>query len=151
MWVHRVGHWRVLLALLCSAGTKSLSLPGRSRLLQFPSPVFLGLILLPSSRGHKRTFLLLDSLIAMGAMLSIAWFLLLGSLAQTPAESVLAKFLGLYYPTTDIALLSCIVFLLLRGPDRISQAPARRVSLLVLGLGLGVYAISDFNFNVLQN
>ena len=117
----------------------------------FPPLVFLGLILLPSSRGHKRTFLLLDSLIAMGAMLSIAWFLLLGSLAQTPAESFLAKFLGLYYPTTDIALLSFIVFLLLRGHDHISQARARRVSLLLLGLGLCVYAISDFNFNVQQN
>ena len=117
-----------------------------------PLLFFWGLILQPSSRrDHKRVFLLLDSLIAMGALLSIAWFLLLGSLAQTPAESALAKFLGLYYPTTDIALLSCVIFLLLRGPDRLYQAPARRVGLLVAGIGLAVFAVSDFYFNVAQN
>ena len=105
--------------------------------------VFAALILQPFSKSsNKRTFLILDSLITMGALLSIAWFLLLGSLAQTPAKSPLAKFLGLYYPTTDIALLSSTLFLLLRGPDRAYQAPSRRISLLVLGLGLGVYPTS---------
>ena len=118
----------------------------------FSPLVFAALILQPFSKSsNKRTFLILDSLITMGALLSIAWFLLLGSLAQTPAESPLAKFLGLYYPTTDIALLSSTLFLLLRGPDWAYQAPSRRISLLVLGLGLGVYATSDFFFNVLQN
>ena len=117
-----------------------------------PPLFFWGLIMLPSSKSdNKRVFLLLDSLIAMGALLSIAWFLLLGSLAQTPGESGLAKFLGLYYPTTDIALLSCIIFLLLRGPDRLYQVPARRVGLLVVGIGLVIFAVSDFYFNVQQN
>ncbi len=112
--------------------------------------VFLGLILQPFSKsGRRRVFLVLDSLIAMGALLSIAWFLLLGPLTQTPTESLLAKILGLYYPTSDVALLSCTIFLLLRGRDRIYRAPARRIGLLVLGLGLGVYAISDFLFNVI--
>ena len=117
-----------------------------------PPLLFWGLILQPSTkRDNRRVFLLLDSLIAMGALLSIAWFLLLGSLAQSPAESVLAKFLGLYYPTTDVALLSCIIFLLLRGQDRLYQTPARRVGLLVAGLGLAIFAVSDFYFNVQQN
>lgn len=115
--------------------------------------VFLGLILQPFSKSeaHKRRFLLLDSLIAMGALLSIAWFLLLGSLAQTPAESVLGKFLGLYYATADIALLSCIIFLLLRGSDAVYLASARRTSLMVVGLGICIFAASDFLFNVLNN
>lgn len=115
--------------------------------------VFFGLFLQPStsSKRNKRTFLVLDSLIAMGALLSIAWFLLLGSLAQTPAESLLGKFLGLYYPTTDIALLSYTVSLLLRGRDPIYLVNARRISLLLVVLGLTVYAISDFLFNILQN
>jgi hypothetical protein len=96
--------------------------------------------------------LLLDSLISTGALLSIAWFLLLGSLlTQTSVETTFAKVLGLYYPISDIALLSCIIFLFLRGQDRISQIRARRISLLVVGCGLGMYAISDFLFNVLQN
>src|SRR5437762_6160951 len=116
----------------------------------FSPLVFLGLILQPFSKtDRKRVFLLLDSLIALGALLSIAWFLLLGPLAQTPSGSILAKFLGLYYPTSDVALLSCTIFLLLRGSDRLYQAPARRISLLVLGCGLGIYAISDFLFNIM--
>jgi hypothetical protein len=48
-------------------------------------------------------------------------------------------------------LLSCVIFLLLRGHDRVYLARARRVSLLVVGLGLSVYAASDFVFNVLVN
>ena len=118
----------------------------------FPPLVFAGLILLPSSKSNqKRRFFVLDSLIAMGALLSIAWFLLLGSLAQTPAESVLAKVLGLYYPTADVALVSCIVFLLLRGASEGHQASARRISLLVAVLGLCVFTCSDFIFNVQNN
>jgi hypothetical protein len=117
-----------------------------------PPLVFLGLLLQPSSgTGRRRLLVLLDSFISMGSILAIAWFLLLGSLAQAPGEATLAKFLGLYYPTTDIALLSCVVFLLLRGQEGIYQAPARRTSLLVLGLGLCVFATSDFLFNVQQN
>ncbi len=113
--------------------------------------IFFGLFLRPFSKSGNRMFLLLDSLIAMGALLAIAWFLLLGPLAQTPAESLLGKILGLYYPTADVALLSCIVFLLIRGQDRLTQVRARRVSLLVFGLGLSVYASADFLFNVLVN
>ena len=117
-----------------------------------PPLVFFGLIWQPSSQtGRRRVLILFDSLISMGSLLAVAWFLLLGSLAQAPGETHLAKFLGLYYPTTDMALLSCIVFLLLRGQERIYQAPARRISLLVLGLGLCVFATSDFLFNVQQN
>lgn len=118
----------------------------------FPPLVFAGLILQPFSRsGQKQTFILLDSLVAMGALLSIAWFLLLGSLAQTPAESGLAKVLGIYYPTADVALVSCIVFLLLRGSGDGYQASARRISLFVAVLGLCLFTSSDFLFNVQNN
>jgi hypothetical protein len=118
----------------------------------FPPLLFLGLILQPFSKqtDRKRLFLLLDSLIAMGALLSIAWFLLLGPLAQAPTQSVAAKLVGLYYPTSDVALLSCTIFLLLRGTDQFS-IQAHRISLLILGLGLSLFAVSDFLFNVLQN
>src|SRR5437764_1131343 len=118
----------------------------------FPPLVFCGLFLL-SAAGNKRgrIFFLLDSLISMGALLSIAWFLLLGSLAQTPTQSMLAKVLGLYYPTTDTMLLSCTIFLLLRERDAVYQATARRISLLVVVLGLTIFATSDFIFNLQQN
>ncbi|TME08425.1 MAG: hypothetical protein E6I80_10035 [Chloroflexi bacterium] len=118
----------------------------------FPLLVFTGLLLQPSSgTGRKRLLLLLDSLICMGSILAIAWYLLLGSLAQAPGEANIAKFLGLYYPISDTALLSCVLFLLLRGQGRAYQATARRVSLLVMGLGLCFFVFSDFLFNVQQN
>ncbi len=118
----------------------------------FPLLVFTGLLLQPSSgTGRKRLLLLLDSLICMGSILAIAWYLLLGSLAQAPGEANIAKFLGLYYPISDTALLSCVLFLLLRGQGRAYQATARRVSLLVIGLGLCFFVFSDFLFNVQQN
>ncbi len=118
----------------------------------FPVLVFAGLLLQPSSgAGRKRTMLLLDSFIAMGSILAIAWYLLLGSLAQAPGEANLAKLLGIYYPTADTALLSCVIFLLMRGQGRAYQATARRTSLMVLGLGLCFFVFSDFLFNVQNN
>jgi hypothetical protein len=118
----------------------------------FPLLVFAGLLLQPpSGAGRKRLLILLDSLISMGSILAIAWYLLLGSLAQAPGEANLAKFLGLYYPITDTALLSCVIFLLLRGQGLAYQATARRVSLLVIGLGLCFFVFSDFLFNIQQN
>jgi hypothetical protein len=106
----------------------------------------------PSSEsGGRRFILLMDSLISMGSILAIAWYLLLGSLAQMPGEANLAKFLGLYYPIADTALLSCVVFILLRNQGSRYQATARRTSLLVVGLGLCFFVTSDFIFNIQQN
>jgi hypothetical protein len=118
----------------------------------FPILLFAGLLLQPAADAQgKRIVLIMDSLISMGSIFALAWYLLLGSLAQAAGEANLAKFLGLYYPIADTALLSCIVFLLLRGQGRIYQSTARRMSLLVLGLGLCFFVGSDFFFNVLQN
>lgn len=117
-----------------------------------PPLVFIGLLLQPSSGiGRSRFLTLLDSLIAMSSLLVIGWFLLLGSLALASNENVLAKFLGLYYPTSDIALLSSVVLLLLRGQGSLYQTTARRISFLVFGIGLCFFAASDFVFNVQQN
>src|SRR6202043_3321421 len=118
----------------------------------FPLFIFTGLLLQPPSEsGSKRLLVLMDSLISMGSILAIAWYLLLGSLAQAPGEANLAKFLGLYYPVADTALLSCVIFLLLRGQGRTYQATARRAGLLVIGLGLCFFVFSDFIFNVQNN
>ncbi len=118
----------------------------------FPLLAFTALLLLPSPNiKSKRFILLMDSLISMGSIFAIAWYLLLGSLAQAPGEANLAKFLGIYYPVSDIALLSCVVFLLLRGQGSIYKVRARRISLLVVGLGLCFFVTSDFIFNIQQN
>ena len=96
----------------------------------FPLLVFAGLLLQPpSGAGRKRLLILLDSLISMGSILAIAWYLLLGSLAQAPGEANLAKFLGLYYPITDTALLSCVMFLLYSSP---CQSPRNRAGFMLL-------------------
>jgi hypothetical protein len=117
-----------------------------------PPLLFAGLLLQPSSGiGSQRLLMMFDSLVAMGSMLTIGWSLLLGSLALASGQDLLAKFLGLYYPTTDIALLSCVVLLLFRGRGSLYQATARRVSLIVIGVGLCFFASSDFIFNVQQN
>ncbi len=118
-----------------------------------PPLIFLGLLLQPSpGSGRSRLLLLLDSLIAMGSLFAITWYLVLGaSLALASAQDPLAKFLGLYYPTSDIPLLTCVVLLLLRSPGRVYQATARRMSLLVVGLGLCFFVTSDFFYNMLQN
>lgn len=117
-----------------------------------PPLIFIGLLIQPSSgSGRARLLVLLDSLISMGSILAIAWFLLLGSEAQAAGEDNLAKFLGLYYPITDMALLSCIVFLILRGQGRLYEANARRISLLLVGIGICVFAVSDFNYNIQNN
>ncbi len=50
-----------------------------------------------------------------------------------------------------VALLSCVVIMLLRGQGRLYQATARRAALIVVGIGLCFFVISDFTFNVLQN
>jgi hypothetical protein len=118
----------------------------------FPPLAFTGLLLLPSPNMKSRRFILLmDSLISMGSIFALSWYLLLGSLAQAPGEANLAKFLGMYYPVSDTALLSCVVFLLLRGQGNVYQVRARRISLLVLGLGLCFFVSSDFIFNIQQN
>ena len=118
----------------------------------FPLLAFTGLLLQPSPGANtRRLLLLLDSLVAMGSILALAWYLLLGSLAQAPGEANLAKFLGLYYPIADTALLSCVVFLLMRGQGRTYLATARRAGLLVIGLGLCFFVFSDFLFNIQNN
>jgi hypothetical protein len=117
-----------------------------------PPLFFSGLLLLPSSGiGSRRLLMMFDSLIAMGSMLAIGWALLLGSLALASGQDMLAKFLGLYYPTADIALLSCVVLLFFRSRGSLYQATARRVSLIIIGIGLCFFASSDFIFNVQQN
>ena len=118
----------------------------------FPLLAFTAVLLLPSPNvKSKRFILLMDSFISMGSIFAIAWYLLLGSLAQAPGEANLAKFLGIYYPVSDTALLSCVVFLLLRGQGSIYKVRARRISLLVVGLGLCFFVTSDFIFNIQQN
>ncbi len=149
MWGIGECFWRYYVLALHQSPFPSLADVGYSAL---PILVFAGLLLQPSlNKENNRPFIILDSLIAMGSLLAIGWALLLGSLATASSENLLAKTLGLYYPTSDIALLSIVIFLLLRAQGAYDNVKARRYGLLILGLGLSVFAISDFLFNVQQN
>ncbi len=141
--------WRYYVLILHQSPFPSRADVGYSAL---PILVFAGLLMQPAlNKEHNRSFIVLDSLIAMGSLLAIGWALLLGSLASASNENMLAKILGLYYPTSDIALLSCVIFLLLRAQGAYDYIRARRYSLLILGLGLSIFAVSDFLFNVQQS
>ena len=139
MWGIGEGFWRYYFAL----GQNPFPSLADIGYASFPPLVLLGLLLSFSRIGSQRLLVLLDSLIAMGSILAISWYLLLGSLAQASGETTLAKFLGLYYPTADVALVSCVIFFLLCRPEPVFHTPARRVSLLVLGCGLGLLLLSD--------
>ncbi len=149
MWGIGECFWRYYVLVLHQSPFPSWADAGYSAL---PILVFAGLLLQPAlNKENNRPFIVLDSLIAMGSLLAIGWALLLGSLATASNEDMLAKFLGLYYPTSDIALLSCVIFLLLRAQGAYDTIRARRYSLLILGLGLSIFAVSDFLFNVQQS
>jgi signal transduction histidine kinase len=139
MWGIGEGFWRYSFAL----GQNPFPSLADIGYASFPPLVLLGLLLSFSRIGSQRLLVLLDSLIAMGSFLAISWYLLLGSLAQASGETTLAKFLGLYYPTADVALMSCVIFFLLCRQEPAFQTPARRVSLLVLGCGLSLLLLSD--------
>ena len=141
MWGIGEGFWRYSFAL----GQNPFPSLADIGYASFPPLVLLGLLLSFSRIGSQRLLVLLDSLIAMGSFLAIAWYLLLGSLAQTSGETTLAKFLGLYYPTADVALLSCVLFFLLYRQESVFHTPARRVSLLVLGCGLSLVVLWIFS------
>ncbi|HZU00426.1 MAG TPA: hypothetical protein VFA10_12220, partial [Ktedonobacteraceae bacterium] len=94
LWSVGEGFWRYFVALGMTP-FPSVADIGYSL---FPPLAFAGLLLQPRPDAKsRRIVLIMDSLISMGALFALAWYLLLGSLAQAPGEVTLAKFLGLYY------------------------------------------------------
>jgi PAP2 superfamily len=118
----------------------------------FPVLVFLGLLLQPSSGTNQRRIMLtLDSIIVAGTVFAHAWYFALGRLVLAPGKVSLAKVFAIYYPATDVILLSCVVILLLRGQRPFAQLALCRVVPVALGVGLGFFTVSDFVFNARQN
>jgi hypothetical protein len=117
-----------------------------------PPFVFAGLALQPFSHSSsKRIFKLLDNLIVIISILAIAWYLFLDYLASPSVFTSLGKFLQLYYPTTDVVLFICVIFLVLRGQSLIYRAKARHIGLLILGIGLCLFIASDFVLHLHQD
>ncbi len=147
MWGMGESFWRYSIAIGQSPFPSAADIGYAS----FPVLVFSGLLLQPSpGTTERRLLLVIDSLISTGAILALAWYLLLGALIQASSEANLATFLRLYYPTADAALLSCVVILLLRGQGSLSQLTLRRITLLIIALGLCCFVASDFAFHVFE-
>src|SRR6202011_963032 len=62
----------------------------------------------------------------------------------------LVKVLILYYPASDIILLSYSLFLLLDGPEERDRSRIWRVRHLVAVVGLSVFVVADFLFHLQQ-
>lgn len=148
MWGMSESFWRYSIAIGQSPFPSAADIGYTS----FPMLVFSGLLLQPSpGTTERRPLLVIDSLISTGAILALAWYLLLGALIQASSEANLATFLRLYYPTADAALLSCVVILLLRGQGSLSQLTLRHITLLISALGLCCFVATDFAFHVLDH
>lgn len=118
----------------------------------FPLLAIISLLLKPSFDAKSRWIaLLMESFILTGSLWSIAWYHVLGNLAQTITGMSLAKILVLYYPASDIILLSSSLFLLLHEQEDTYRSLIGRVSQLVVGLGLSLFVVSDFIFHIQQH
>jgi hypothetical protein len=117
----------------------------------FPLLAIISLLVKPSFDAKSRGIaLLMESFILTGSLWSIAWYHVLGNLAQPMAGMSLAKILVLYYPASDIILLSYILFLLLHEQEDTYRSLRGRMSKLVVGLGLSCFVVSDFLFHIQQ-
>ena len=118
----------------------------------FPLLAIISLLVKPSFDAKSRWIvLLMESFILTGSLWSIAWYHVLGNLAQPMTGMSLAKILVLYYPASDIILLSYILFLLLHEQEDTYRSLRGRMSQLVVGLGLSCFVVSDFLFHSQQH
>ncbi len=103
----------------------------------FPLLAMVSLLWKPSCDAKSRWMaLLMESFILTGALWSIAWYHVVGNLAQTISGMSLAKILVLYYPASDTLLLSFSLFLLLHAQEDTYRSLIGRMSQLVVGVGL---------------
>ena len=81
------------------------SFPDIFFMLQYPF-FFLAVILIPSGRSwESRVKLVLDGLLIMGAIAALFWYFLLAPLYVQSRVSPLGRFVNMYYPTADLAIL----------------------------------------------
>jgi signal transduction histidine kinase len=74
-------------------------------MLQYPF-FFLAVILIPSGRSwESRVKLVLDGLLIMGSIASLFWYFLLAPLYMQSRVLPLGRFVNMYYPTADLAIL----------------------------------------------
>jgi diguanylate cyclase len=108
--------------------------------------LLLGLFTLPvwpAGSGAKLRAIV-DGLLTAGGLLLISWHTLLAAIVSSPADSALAQGLSLAYPICDAIVVTVLVIMWTRA-TAVSRAP-----IVMLGLGLGLIAVSDSTFAYLQ-
>jgi diguanylate cyclase (GGDEF)-like protein len=97
-----------------------------------------GMVLLigPSATGVRT---LLDGLVITGALLVIAWAVVLGPIYRTHGDD-LEKALSLAYPAGDVAMASMVLLLLARAEDR------RRAAFTTVAAGMLALSAADGGF-----
>lgn len=107
-------------------------------------PLFLtGVMLIPTENWPRmrRTRLILDGVIVLGALCTFSWYFVLGPTFLAASESALAKWLGLTYPCGDLLLLFYVYILWFRA-DQTALRPAAQY----LALGLISFVVADTGF-----
>src|SRR5260221_5798837 len=112
--------------------------------------VMVSLVVKPAFARSRWIALLMESFTLTGALWSIAWYYVLGHLAQTMTGMSLATILVLYYPASDILLLSSSLCLLFHEQEDTYLSRSGRMSQLVVGVGLSGFVVADFLFHSQQ-
>ena len=109
-------------------------------------PVFTaaGLLVVPlaAQSAANRARSVLDGLMVAGGLLLISYMLLLGSLIQAGADSLLGLVISLAYPVSDVVIVTIVLYIFARDRQRHSA----RMPLLLVGAGLLTFSISDSGF-----
>ena len=90
--------------------------------------------------GRSAPVLVLDGLVVVGSLLTLAWSSALGAVVSSGAPSPAAFAVAVAYPITDLVLVTIVV--LLGAVRRVRWRPP----LLLLGLGLVAISVSDSFF-----
>jgi diguanylate cyclase len=109
--------------------------------LLFPVGAALALVLFPYElEGQSRIRLVMDGLLIAGSLYVVSWLTVLGSVVRAGADTTFALVVSLAYPVFDLVIISMLVVIAARAQT------AQRLSLGLLGAGVGLIAASDSAF-----
>ncbi len=103
-----------------------------------------GLLMMPvnAQRLASRARSVLDGLMIASSLLLISWLLLLGPLIDAGADRPIALVISLAYPIGDVVVVTIVLFML----AQVRQAHAAAAPLVLVGIGLVTFAVSDSGF-----
>jgi diguanylate cyclase (GGDEF)-like protein/PAS domain S-box-containing protein len=97
---------------------------------------------MPARNTANRARSVLDGMMIAGSLLLMSWVFVLGPLIDAGADSTLALVISLAYPVSDVIVVTIVLFTVARG----RQSHAVPMPLLLVGVGLVTFAVSDSGF-----